>query len=138
VGAGFFKTHGENTVGGVAYRGQEFDIYVYPITFTLKAILPYTGWDFYGLAGVGVYIVSGPYHYHDHHDDDHYDYDAIFGGYLGAGIQYNITPRIFVGAEGKYLWTDKAKLEYGDFGSHYDIKFKMEGIIATGVIGFRF
>jgi opacity protein-like surface antigen len=146
IGVGFFYTHGENTVGGATYGGQEFDIYVYPITFTLKAILPYKRWEFYGLAGVGVYIVSGPYEYHDHHydnhhhdyDDDDYDYDAIFGGYLGAGIHYNITPRIFVGAEGKYLWTDKAKIEYGGFGPPYDLKFKMDGIIATGVFGFRF
>jgi len=140
IGIGFFDTHGENTVGGTTYQGQDFDIYVYPITFTLKAILPYKRWEFYGLAGVGVYIVSGPYEYHDHHHDydDDYDYDVIFGGYLGAGIHYNVTPRIFVGAEGKYLWTDKAKIEYGGFEPPYDIKFKMDGIIATGVIGFRF
>ena len=131
-GIGYFNTEAE-----------EFDIDVYPVTFTFKAIVPYKKWEFFGLAGAGVYIVSGPYdddyhgHDHDHHhdhdyDDDDYDYDARLGGYLGAGIHYNITRRIFVGVEGKYLWTDKVKLE--DLG----LKFNMDGIIATAVFGIRF
>ena len=51
---------------------------------------------------------------------------------MGAGIHYNITPRIFVGVEGKYLWTDKVKLE------DLEVNFKMDGIIATAVFGIRF
>jgi hypothetical protein len=57
---------------------------------------------------------------------------------LGAGINYNITPKIFVGVEGKYLWTDKVKLEYEEFGAHREVEFRLDGIIATGVIGIRF
>ncbi len=146
IGLGFIYTEGEDKVGGATYADREFNIYVYPITFTLKAILPYKRWEFFGLAGAGVYIVSGPYNYDDHHHDnnhhddhhDDYDYDAIFGGYLGAGIHYNITPRFFVGVEGKYLWTEKAKLKYGESWGPYDIEFRMDGIIATGVFGIRF
>ena len=110
--------------------------------------------EFFGLGGAGAYIVSGAYdvddwdddYDHDRHDnhDDH-DYDAILGGYLGAGIHYNITPRIFhikprifVGVEGKYLWTDKAKLKFEEFGVPLRVKFKMDGIIATAVIGIKF
>ena len=138
IGIGFFNTEGEKTVGGATYGGREFDIYAYPVTFTLKAILPYKRWEFFGLVGAGVYFVSRPYDdyydhdhdYHNHNHDDDYDYDTIFGGYLGAGIHYNITPRIFVGVEGKYLWTDKAKFEYEEF--------RMDGIIANAVIGVRF
>lgn len=63
---------------------------------------------------------------------------TILGVYLGAGIHYNITPKIFVGVEGKYLWTDTVKLEYEEFGAPLEVKFKMDGIIATAVIGFRF
>ena len=142
-GIGYFNTEGEETVGGT-YVGRDFDIDVYPITFTFKAILPYKKWEFFGLAGGGVYITYGPYndydydydnhHYHDYYyyDYDDYDYDVRLGGYLGAGIHYNITRKIFVGVEGKYLWTDKVKLE--DLG----LKFNMDGIIATAVFGIRF
>jgi hypothetical protein len=149
-GVGYFNTEGE-----VTYMGrEEFDLDVFPITLTLKAILPYKKWEFFGLGGAGVYIVSGPfdadddyydyyydhyYYYYDHYYYDHYDYDydAVFGGYLGAGIHYNITPTIFVGVEGKYLWTDKVN---GDevFGIPLETKFKMNGIIANAVFGIRF
>ena len=143
---GYFNTEGEKKVGGATYAGRNFDIYVCPITFTLKAILPYKKWEFYGFGGAGVYIVSGPddVEYYDrdhkhHHDYDHDDaYDTILGGYLGAGIHYNITPKIFVGVEGKYLWTDTVKLEYEEFGAPLEVKFKMDGIIATAVFGYRF
>ena len=53
------------------------------------------------------------------------------GGYLGGGIHYKIAPKIFVGIEGKYLWTEEAK-----FTSV--VNFKLDGIISTAVIGFRF
>jgi hypothetical protein len=137
-GIGYFNTEGEATVVGptVVVR-EKFDIDVVPITFTLKAILPYKKWEFFGLGGAGVYIAYGPYDYdHDDYDYD-YDSDAVLGAYLGGGIHYNITPMIFVGVEGKYLWTDKVELhEVFDIPS--EAKFKMDGIIATAVIGIRF
>jgi opacity protein-like surface antigen len=149
-GIGYFNTEREEMVVGATYmRRKEFDINVLPVTFTLKAILPYKKWEFFWLGGGGVYIVSGPfevedhgYHYYYHYDyhyyyDYHYDYDAVFGGYLGAGIHYNITPTIFVGAEGKYLWTGKVK---GDevFDISSEARFKLDGVIATAVFGVRF
>jgi hypothetical protein len=147
IGFGYFNTKGEERVGGATYGGREFDLDVFPITFTLKVIFPYKRWEFFGLMGGGAYIVSQPYDYDDYHhdyhrhydyEDDHVDYDAVLGGYLGAGIHYNITPRMFVGVEGKYLWTDKVKLDYGEFGAPLDINFRLDGILATGVFGFRF
>ena len=138
-GLGFFNTKGEVTVPGTNVH-QDFHIYVYPATFTLKAILPYKKWEFSALGGGGVYLVFRPYDYNDyyHHHHDDYDYDVIFGGYLGAGIQYNITPRIFAGVEGKYLWTDKVKYRYGGYATPFEAEFRMDGIISTAVVGFRF
>jgi len=136
VGIGYFNTDVKETVGRTPYVGRDVDIYVCPITLTLRAILPYKKWDFFGFGGAGIYIVSREYddyydedHHHHHHDDD-YDYDSKFGVYLGAGVHYNITPKIFVGVEGRYLWTDKVDLEYQEF--------RMDGIIAHAVFGFRF
>jgi opacity protein-like surface antigen len=140
-GIGYFYSEGEDTVEGATYvRREEFDIDVYPVTFTIKAILPYKKWEFFGLAGGGAYIVYGPYDVDDYdcycgyycYCDYDYDYDVVWGGYLGAGIHYNITRNLFVGVEGKYLWTDNVKFD--DLG----VKFRMDGIIATAVIGIRF
>jgi hypothetical protein len=143
-GIGYFNTEGEITVVGATSVGREkFDIDVIPVTFTLKAILPYKKWEFFGLGGVGLYIVPGGYNVGDYYYDGYYynyddDYDVVFGGYLGGGIHYNITPRIFLGVEGKYLWTDKVDFKVGDFGVPLGVKLKMDGIIATAVIGIRF
>ena len=147
---------------GETYVSQELNINVIPVTLTFKAILPYKKWEFFGLGGAGAYIISGTYDvddWDDHYDDDHHenhdhnhdshddhDYDVVLGGYLGVGIRYNIItprifhikPRIFVGVEGKYLWTDKAKLKFEEFGAPLRVKFKMDGIIATAVIGIKF
>jgi len=146
-GIGYFNTEGEATGAGATYVVREkFDISVFPLTLTLKAIFPYKRWEFFGLAGGGVYIVSGPYDYddddydhHHHHDyDDDYDSDAVLGGYLGGGIHYNITPKIFVGAEGRYLWTDRAKLKDEAYGVPLESRFRLDGITATAVFGIRF
>lgn len=139
VGIGYFQTEAKETVGRGSYASWKTDIYVCPITLTLRGILPYKKWDFFGFAGAGIYIASreeddyyyydDDHHHHHHHDDD-YDYDSRFGAYLGAGVHYNITPRIFVGVEGRYLWTETVKLDYTEF--------RMDGIIAHAVFGFRF
>jgi hypothetical protein len=139
-GIGYFNTQGRR-----GYYEEDFDIDVVPLTLTLKAILPYKRWEFFGLAGGGVYFVSGPYNWdsydYDHHhyyNDYDYDSDTIWGGYLGAGINYNLTSRIFVGVEGKYLWTEEAHLDDEEFGYPVDFRFKLDGVIFTGVLGIRF
>ena len=142
-GIGYFNTEKEVTAVGATYAVQEkFDINVIPVTLTLKVILPYKRWELFGLAGGGVYIVSAQSDYHNDYYDNHYDYeydsDAVMGGYLGGGLHYNIAPGIFVGVEGKYLWTDKAKLNDEAYGVPLEAKFKMDGIIATAVMGIRF
>jgi len=143
-GVGYFNTQEERTFVGGTYLGEELELYVYPLTSTFKVILPFKKWEFLGLAGAGLYIISGNYdvddwdHHHHYYDYDDYDDDVILGGYLGAGIHYNIAPKIFLGVEGKYLWTDKANLDFEEFGVPLRVKFNMDGIIATAVIGLKF
>jgi hypothetical protein len=143
----YFNTAGEATAASATYTvREEFDINVVPLTLTLKAILPYKRWEFFGLGGAGVYIVSGPYDYYydDYYYHDHYhydfddDYDAVVGGYLGGGLHYYITPTMFIGVEGKYLWTDTAELRDEVYGIPLEAKFKMNGIAATVIFGGRF
>ena len=146
-GFGYFNT--SKDVRGVgATRTIEEECYydIYPFTLTLKAIVPYKRWEFFGLGGGGIYIASGPYNYDDDYEDyDDYDphTDTVWGGYLGGGVHYNITrndvtPRIFVGVEGKYLWTDKVKLNGETRGVPLDASFRLDGVIVNAVIGIRF
>ncbi len=68
------------------------------------------------------------------------DTDTVFGFHLGMGFQYNITPKLFIGGEGKYLWIRQARLKDSRATSPVimDAKPRMDGVLATAVIGFRF
>jgi len=133
-GFGFFYTGGEKTVGNSVSQ-THYDLSVWDLTLTLKGILPYKEWEFFGLAGGGIYSVSAPYNFNGYH---HYpypyyynDYDYIWGGYLGGGVHYNISKQFFVGVEAKYLWTENASFSGID-------SFKLDGVISNAVIGFKF
>jgi len=146
-GFGYFNT-AKDVRGVGATRTIEEECYydVVPLTLTLKAILPYKRWEFFGLGGGGLFIASGPYNYDDDYDDyDDFDphTDTVWGGYLGGGVHYNITrndatPKIFLGVEGKYLWTDKVRLEGEKRGVPLDARFRLDGVIVNAVIGIRF
>ena len=123
-GAGYFNTEASDF-------GGRINLDVVPITLTLKGILPYEKWDFFALGGVGAYFVSGDI---DFSGFDSHDRDTVFGGFLGLGIHYNITKAMFIGVEGKYLWTDRAELKEDFFRT----KFKLDGIITNAVFGFKF
>lgn len=148
IGLGYFNTEAKERfsgqVGGVSFAGElKAELNIFPITFTLKGIVPYKKWEFFGLGGIGAYIVSGDLKARFTVDGvsvaaDLDDWDTVFGGYLGLGIHYNMTRTIFVGAEGKYLWTNKAKLQDVSFGVPIETEFRMDGILAMAVIGFRF
>jgi len=135
-GFGYFDTGGNKTfTRGASFIQAHYDINVWSLTATLKGILPYKKWEFFGLAGGGIYTVSVPYDTNGYHHQPYpyyySDYTSVWGGYLGAGIQYNITPGFFLGVEGKYLWTDDAKYSNVE-------KFNLDGIISNAIIGFRF
>jgi outer membrane protein W len=147
-GFGYFETEDEETFAGVV-DGSTFterdkaDVGVFPITFTLKGIIPYQKWEFYGLGGAGAYVVSGELKASGVVDGTPFsikldDTETVLGGFLGGGLHYNITPKFFIGIEAKYLWTSDVELEDQVLGVPIEAQFKMDGIIASAVIGIRF
>jgi len=60
-GIGYFYTEGEATAVGATFVVREkFDINVVPLTLTLKAILPYKQWEFFGLGGLEFILFLDP------------------------------------------------------------------------------
>jgi hypothetical protein len=47
-------------------------------------------------------------------------------------MSYNITDKILIGLDGKYIYTDEADVHEST------VKFNLNGLIVTGVFGFRF
>jgi len=148
LGSGYFQTKGEQSeagfVNGYSYSAQADEkIGVVPVTLTLKGIYPINKWEIYALGGIGLYFVSGDLDLDMRINGYPFsasfsDRDTIFGGHLGLGFHYNITPRFFIGAETKYLWTGEAKLKDTFYGVPVEAKFNINGIAAMAVIGVRF
>jgi outer membrane protein W len=128
LGAGYFQTSGDDTSFGVKSKSS---IDVMPLTLAIKGIIPADKFEIYGIGGIGAYFLWADEKLNGISFGDE---DILFGGFLGAGLNYNITPTAFLGLEGKYLWTDKADLS----DSGWRQKHKLDGWLATFNVGFRF
>lgn len=49
--------------------------------------------------------------------------DAEFGLHVGGGLDINITPKIFVGAEARYNWVDQENGSFGTYGGRLGFRF---------------
>jgi outer membrane protein W len=145
AGIGYFKT--QNTISSESGPGyllrDKSKIRVIPLTASMKGILPMDKWEFYGLGGIGEYFVKGKDGISGtiggvNGSVSGSDTDRVFGAHLGLGVNYNITSNLFVGAEGKYLWTRHVNLSDDVSGVSITEKFRLNGILGTAVIGYRF
>jgi len=125
LGGGYFESK-----GSPAAQPGETKLKVVPILLTAKVFLPVVLIEPYGEFGIGYYItkfevsgLSGPL------AKVSSDRKGVVGLHAGAGVNVNITPIVFLGAEGRYLW---AKPSFGG----QDIK--LNGFTVTGNLGFRY
>jgi opacity protein-like surface antigen len=121
---GYLETSGSDA-------GVNADITSYPILLSIKAVAPLSGGELYALAGGGIYITN-------------LDASAFgvtvssdanpFGFHLGVGGNFDLSPNVFLGLEGKYFW---AKPSFGLLGIT-SVDVHIDGIQATANIGYRF
>lgn len=128
IGTGYFQATGDDTFFGTKSKSS---VDVMPLTVALKGIIPADRFEIYGIGGIGAYFLWADEKLNGISFSDE---DILFGGFLGAGISYNITPSVFLGLEGKYLWTQKASLS----DSLWRQKHSLDGWFGTFNIGFRF
>lgn len=125
VGVGYFKTD---------------DLSVPRVTLTGKWSYPVGNLAPFIAVGLGVYqanfdgILTDPILGNIRIDDD----DSVFGVHLGLGANYNITDKLFLGVEGKYIVTDEVDLDGTTPGGPQRVEFDLDGFMVTGNIGFRF
>jgi opacity protein-like surface antigen len=114
LGAGYFQRNGDFTM-----------IRVVPITLSAKICLPLGPFEPYGMAGIGAYIA----------DQDikgsaiKGKTDVTYGMNLGAGFDINVNRSMFVGLEGKYLWSEP---------TFRGQNVRLDGFITTVNVGFRY
>jgi len=125
LGIGFFQTKFTENSGKVTTK-------FFPITFNLLGNYPSGPVEIYGGGGVGAYISKTEITITGNSDSE---VDTFYGFQVLVGGRYNMANNLFIGIEGKYIWTKTPEQEF--FGikvtdTHYD------GIVGTLNIGTRF
>lgn len=140
--AGFFFTdqdlNGTTAVAG--YYTREDRMGVSAIMVTLKGQVPVGPVKLFAGAGLGGYYVSldsdietsaiGDFSV----DDD----DAVWGVHMVFGVTWDLTPRIFVGGQGLYRWTDDVDIEKRVGTVPVQFKGDLDGYAVTFSGGVRF
>jgi len=129
---------GSTSIAGTYSR--EDQVGVGALLATLKGEFPLGPVTLYAGAGIGVYYAAlkseidtanlGSF---DVEDDD-----SVFGFHLVTGGYYNITQRLFVGAEGLYRWTGDIDMEKITGTVPVRLKGNLNGYAMTLSAGFRF
>lgn len=121
LGAGYFQTKGEIAPSRTGLKEQVFDIF-----YTLKGLIPIGPVELYGGGGFGVYISKASI-YPDHEVNTNLGLHALAGGI------FNIDERLFVGLEGKYVWSS-ASFSNGSVTKDA----QLDGIFVNAVVGWKF
>jgi len=136
LGVGYFKTDAsESYYSDGRHVKEDTDIEVNTLTVALNAIVPIDPVELYALGGVGGYYAYGErkIDVSGVGSDSADDTDVTFGGFLGAGLNLNITHEVFLGVEGKYQWV-AADWEF----EGEDVSADLDGWRITGNLGFKF
>jgi outer membrane protein W len=125
---GYFQTRASSQT---ADSNETDKLWVLPVTVTFKGVLPMKGFELTAGGGGGVYFAnltadkstaSG-----SSSDDGH---ATALGAHVQAGVNVDVAPKMFVGAEGKYIFTTSEHL--------LGAKVNLDGFMVTGVVGYRF
>jgi outer membrane protein W len=143
AGVGYFET--EESFSGFdprvfGFYTEDDEVTSIPITLTARWVYPAESFELYLGGGVGLYFThfeadlestvlgSGSF------DDD----DTLFGAHFLVGANVNVSEVMFVGAEGKYVWTERAEAEGTVLGLPVEIDSNVSGYTITGNVGLRF
>lgn len=135
-GIGFYRSEA-NTSDLIS--GVDASVWVIPITATVKGILPFKDVNLFGGVGLGIYFASAEVKDKISGVSDKFtDADTVFGFHVSIGASVNITPNMFLGFEGRRIWTEEAKFSGSLSGSTQTVKSDLDATTLTGNIGFRF
>jgi hypothetical protein len=140
-GGGYFKTDASFRDGAA---WEEDDMWVIPVIVNIKGVLPLKSVELFGGGGFGLYFANldvkgynpdpliGPFS----GDDD----DAIWGGHLLVGFNIDLSDKVFIGIEGKYIFTSNNRFfcEQVSCSEVHCAKINLDGLTLTGGLGFRF
>jgi opacity protein-like surface antigen len=132
------ETSGTSSVAG--YYTRDDKIGVSALLVTLKGRFPVGPLTLFAGAGVGGYYVSLDSEIETSAlgDFDVDDDDAVWGVHVVFGTEWNLTPRIFLGGQGLYRWTDDIHIDKRVGTVPVQLDGDLDGFAVTFLGGFRF
>ena len=136
IASGYFETRATKDASfEISSAEATLDINVVPLTIALKGIIPLDIWELYGIGGGGAYFLwtdsKVSTDSQSSSSSDKYN-QTLGGGFLGVGASVKISPTVFLGLEGKYLWTSALTIK------NIDTDTNLNGFMATFNLGFLF
>jgi len=133
MGIGYFR--GKGSLDTPSPRTMNFN--VIPVVLSAKALIPAGRVDPYAAAGVGIYFTK----FESTDNGSNFSGSSTLGLHAGAGVNVNITPTVFVGAEGRYVTANPSfggeKIRLND--TEYALNgFKLNGFTTTLAVGYSF
>jgi outer membrane protein W len=135
LGLGYFKSKG--TVQDVAAAKHDLDFNVIPLLLSAKVFVPVGPVFPFGEFGVGAYFSE-----FDVSDNaNSFSGTTTFGIHAGAGLNIDVSSRVFMGLESRYVWNDPdfGGQEIDLNGEDYSLEgFKLNGFTTMLVLGLGF
>lgn len=133
--AGYFETKGSGTIVAselplVVIPG-DVKIWVIPIALNYKFVYPIETFEPFIEVGAGVYVTNVDLSGGGLGFSDRYTSPGV---HVGLGANLNITQKLFLGIEGRYLWVEDHQFVLGQI----PVNVNIEGVIATVNVGYRF
>jgi opacity protein-like surface antigen len=107
------------------------------VIVSAKALIPAGPVDPYGELGIGAYFSE----FNVDGNLNSFDGTTTFGLHAGAGMNVNVSERVFLGLEARYVWANpsfgdqKIKLNDKEFALN---GFDLNGFTTTFAVGFGF
>ncbi len=133
LGVGYFESEGSGTIvapGNVVIPATG-ELTVIPITVNGKYLVTTGSLEPYLEAGVGVYVADAELSGGGIQLSDRY---TSLGAFLGLGANINLSKRLFMGVEARYLWVNEHEFVLGEVTREAEI----DGFTATANLGYKF
>lgn len=136
----FADENSSGTTPVAGYYTREDTVGVSALMVTLKGQFPVGPATLFAGAGVGGYYVSLDSEIETSvlGDFDVDDDDSVWGVHVVLGATWDLTPRIFLGGQGVYRWTDDVNIDRRVGTVPVQLKGDLDGYAVTFLGGFRF
>jgi len=140
IGYAYSERDFDGSTTAAGFYIEEDSVSILSVTATAKGVYPAGKLEIFGGAGIDGHFVRFDADIKTRRlgkfstDDE----DTLFGFHIVGGANYNITERLFLGGEIKYLWTDEVDISKPISDIPIGLRGDLNGYTVSIIFGFRF